>query len=190
MSTSRVACLWFAGAVVGLSLLAAGCGGSKSPSVANIGTTAAGVTTTATSTRLSTVALAACFGTHGLSAAVGSGSNATGRAVSVAGVVITGTDPGSAQFQAALQACRKDMPGGGPPSLAPAQQAEWDRAMTRFASCMRANGVPSFPDPNPGASAPFPAGSISNLDPGSPQVQTAFNACESREPKVGPRVGF
>lgn len=62
--------------------------------------------------------------------------------------------------------------------------------MTKFAQCMRAHGVPDFPDPNPGGTPPFPASSIEKLDPGSPQLQAAFKACESREPKVGPRVTF
>jgi hypothetical protein len=95
-------------------------------------------------------------------------------------------DPDSPQFQSAMQACRKYLPGGGPPTLTPAQQAEAAKAMLRFATCMRSNGVPSFPDPN--GEGRFPLGSLSELDPNSPLVQSAFKACESLEPKVGPRI--
>jgi len=85
-----------------------------------------------------------------------------------------------------MQACRKYLPGGGPPSLTPAQAAEWAQAMTKFAGCMRANGVPSFPDPS--SDGRFPPGTLTKLDVTSPLVQKAFKACEPLEPKDGPRI--
>jgi hypothetical protein len=94
-------------------------------------------------------------------------------------------DPSSPQFQAAMQACRKYMPGGGPPSLTPAEQAEWNKAMAQFAACMRKNGVPNFQTPQMGK-----APNANGIDPASPLVQSAFKACESLEPKVGPRIAF
>ena len=50
MSASRVRCLFFAAALAGLSLLASGCGGSKSPSVANLGTTSSSAAGSANAT--------------------------------------------------------------------------------------------------------------------------------------------
>ena len=44
--------------------------------------------------------------------------------------------------------------------------------MTKFAACMRANGEPSFPDPN--AQGVISAGSI---DPSSAQFQQAMQVC-------------
>src|SRR5579872_3620130 len=44
--------------------------------------------------------------------------------------------------------------------------------MTKFAACMRANGEPTFPDPN--AQGVISAGS---LDRGSPQFERALDAC-------------
>ncbi|HEX3452998.1 MAG TPA: hypothetical protein VHS03_00120 [Gaiellaceae bacterium] len=104
------------------------------------------------------------------------------------GVTITGANPGSPQFQAALNACRKDIPGGGPPALTPAQQAQARQAYTRFAACMRAHGVPNFPDPSGNGSLPFTPGSLQKIGLGSSAVTKAFQACQSLEPKVGPRI--
>ena len=86
-------------------------------------------------------------------------------------------DPSSAQFQSALQACRKFLPGGGPPALTPAQQAEHAKAMASFAACMRKHGVPSFPDPN--GQGMFSPESIKGLDPTSPLFQSAFKVVRS-----------
>jgi len=97
-------------------------------------------------------------------------------------------DPDSPLFQSAVAACRKYLPGGGPPALSPAQQAAAAKAMLSFASCMRRTGVPSFPDPN--GHGTFPLNSISGLDPNSPLLLRAFSACQSLEPKVGPRISF
>jgi hypothetical protein len=49
----------------------------------------------------------------------------------------------------------------------------------RFSQCMRANGVPSFPDPDPSG---YARGSI-NLQ--SPAVQSAMNACTRYLPPSG-----
>jgi hypothetical protein len=84
-----------------------------------------------------------------------------------------------------MQACRKYLPGGGPPSMTPAEQAEWASAMAKFAACVRKNGVPNFANPKFGKP---PAGS--RIDPNSPLVQSAFKVCQSLEPKVGPRIAF
>jgi hypothetical protein len=140
-----------------------------------------------TGTKPSQAAFALCLSSHGFAASVGSAANANGRTLNIFGVGVTGNvDPSSPQFQRAMQACRKFLPGGGPPALTPAQQAEAAKANLAFAVCMRQNGVPSFPDPN--GQGFFPVASLSGLDPNSPLVQTAFKACESLEPKVGPHL--
>ncbi len=180
-------------ALAGVGLLAAGCGGSRGPSVASLGTTspAGGVSTAraaSTTPRPGTAALAACFASHGFPASVGSGG--AGRQITFGGVTFDeSVDPGSPQFQAAVQACRKFLPGGGPPALTPAQRAIAARAMLRFAACMRRQGVPDFPDPN--GEGTFPPRSImKRIDPSSPLVQSAYEACKSLEPKIGPRLAF
>ncbi len=175
-----------------LAVTAAGCGGSKTPSVASLGTTTANDRLPEgprNRPKASSAALAACFSSHGFSASVGSAATAANRALTVFGVTISGNvNPDSSQFQAAMQACRKFIPGGGPPSLTPAQQALAAKAMLSFATCMRKDGVPSFPDPN--GQGRFPFGSIGKLDPTAPLFQSAFKSCQSLEPKLGPRLVF
>lgn len=173
-----------------VGLLAAGCGGPKPVSVASLGPTGSTATpatggSSGSTTTPSPAAFATCLSQHGFVAAVGSAGSAPNKSLSIAGVVVSGNvDPSSPQFRAAMQACRKYLPGGGPPSLTPAQQAEWARAMANFAGCMRKNGVPAFPDPELGT-PPLASGGI---NPGSPLVQKAFNACKALEPTFGPRI--
>lgn len=50
----------------------------------------------------------------------------------------------------------------------------------QFARCMRANGVPSFPDPGSG-----PGPQNSEFDPQSPAFQTAQKACQKYLPNDG-----
>ncbi len=179
-----------AAALVAPAVLAAGCGGAKAPSVASIATTsstAAGTTTAAVAP--SRVAFADCLSSHGFQASPGSAGTAPNNALSVFGVVVSGNvDPSSPQFRAALAACRKFLPGGGPPALSPAQQAEHAKTMASFAACMRKHGVPSFPDPN--AVVIFTPGTIAALDPSAPLFQSAFEICAPLEGKTGPRIDF
>lgn len=174
-----------------LAVLAAGCGGSNTPpSVASLGTTTStAVATTTSSAEPSRTAFAACLSSHGFLASIGSAATAANSALSIAGVVIGGNiDPSSPRFQAAMQACRKFLPGGGPPAMTPAQQAEHAKAMASFAACMRKHGVPSFPDPN--GQGMFSPGSIKGLDPSAPVFQAAFKVCGSLQGKTGPRIEF
>jgi hypothetical protein len=171
-----------------LALLAAGCGGGKPASVASLttaGTTSATSTSAAASAAGSRAALAECFTSHGFPASVGTGGG-SGRTLDVFGVTMTGVDPASPQFKAALQACRKYLPGGGPPALSPAQQAVARRALSSFAACMRKHGLPGFPAPT--AQGIFDPGALEGLDLTSPQAQAAAHTCQSLLPKVGPRL--
>src|SRR5271154_4237409 len=92
-----------------LAVAAAGCGSSKTPSVASLATTTVTGSTTSGGSAQSAIgsraALASCFASHGFQASVGSGDGG-GRSLSVFGVTLSGNvDPDSAQFQAAMQAC-------------------------------------------------------------------------------------
>jgi hypothetical protein len=90
----------------------------------------------------------------------------------------TGIDPGAAAFQGALQAC-KDLPSPWHPTgqqLSPAQQQAW----LSWAKCIRAHGVPNFPDPTfSGRAVQIPGVSS------SPQLQSAMDACKSQMPSIG-----
>lgn len=92
-----------------------------------------------------------------------------------------GIDPGSSQFQSAQTACQKFMPKGTPPS--PAQQAQMQARVLKYAACMRSHGEPNFPDPTfngGGISLKISAGS--GIDPSSPQFQGAQKACQKDLP--------
>src|SRR5579863_8718678 len=105
-----------------LAVVAAGCGGTKSPSVAQLPTTTS-TTRTASSSQPNKADLAACLTSHGFPALVGSAATASSASISIAGVVVSGNaDPKSPRFQAALNACRRYLPSG-PPPLSPAEQA-------------------------------------------------------------------
>jgi hypothetical protein len=97
-----------------------------------------------------------------------------------------GIDPGSRTFQAAQQACQKVLPNGGQPS--PAQLARMRRAALAFSACMRAHGLPDFPDPvflNGGAAIHLQGGPGTGLDPSSPTFQAAQRACNGKLPGKG-----
>ncbi|MGH3000630.1 MAG: hypothetical protein ACRDNM_15135 [Gaiellaceae bacterium] len=179
--------LLVAAVLAALGLIAAGCGAAKTPSVAGIGATHTTSAASASGQR-DPAAFARCMSSHGFAASVGSAGTAGDQELSIAGVVIGGNvDPSSPQFQTAMQACRKFLPGGGPQPLSPAQQAEHAKAMANFAACMRKHGAPNFPDPNAqGMFTPRQLGG--RLQPDSPVVRAAFKRCESLEPKVGPPI--
>lgn len=85
-------------------------------------------------------------------------------------------DINSPQFQAAMQACKALNPAS--VALSPAEQAQHQAALVQYAKCMRAHGVPNFPDP--GSNGTFDVGGI---NPDSSQIQQADRACSS--PGVG-----
>jgi hypothetical protein len=84
-------------------------------------------------------------------------------------------------FRAALQACR-GLPSPWQPTgkqLSPGQQQAW----LSWAKCIRAHGVPNFPDPTfPGGGAVQVSGPGAS---GSPQLQSAMDACKSQMPSTG-----
>ena len=59
---------------------------------------------------------------------------------------------------------------GSPPS-----QTQLQQDALKFSECMRAHGVPSFPDPQPGGGFVFQAGS--GVDPSSPAFEAAHAKC-------------
>jgi hypothetical protein len=100
----------------------------------------------------------------------------------------SGVNPQSPAFQTAQRSCQKLLPLRG----APAHMSASDRrAAVKFARCMRANGVPDFPDPtdaNPNHASrvlvlrgmQFTPGP--GLDPASPEFRRAAGKCGIRLP--------
>jgi hypothetical protein len=90
-----------------------------------------------------------------------------------------GIDPSSPAFQGALQAC-KALPSpwnSTGQQLSTVQQQTW----LDWAKCIRAHGVPDFPDPTFSGMEVHDSGVASN----SPQLQAAIGACKSQTPSVG-----
>jgi hypothetical protein len=180
------------------ALLVAGCGGSaSSPGVAHLGSNTSNSADpgggspspereSSASAQQKMIAFSQCMRSHGVPEfpepseghLIVHNSNHNGH--------VTGINPESAQFQAAQKACAKLAPNGGkPPS--PAEQAKAQEKALKFSQCMRAHGVPSFPDPelfHGGGAVRIRIGSArkggpSGIDPNSPELQTAQKACQS-----------
>jgi hypothetical protein len=66
---------------------------------------------------------------------------------------------------------------------APPGHKQLHQSALNFAKCMRANGVPDFPDPSPGGG--FPVGA-SGLNPTAPAVEAAHAKCQGFMPGGGP----
>lgn len=168
-------------AAAAVPLLAAGCGsGGGSPQVANLSTTtsAASSTTPIVPRNGTFQKFVTCLQQHGVQAQLGP----QGHGVSLSG------SPKSADMDRAQAACRKYLPGGGPPPLTPAQVAQRAKAMLAFAKCMRSHGVPNFPDPN--GQGEFDFSQLGAIK-ANPALHSAGQACQSFENNVkGPRIGF
>ena len=178
--------------VAGLAILAAGCGGgSKPPSVASLGPTTSTTTTTAGSGRSQStggskslgnfVKFAHCMASHGVPVQVAH----NGQGVQIGGNSAGGPNPGSPQFQAAQKACQKYLPNGGPKQLTPAEKAENMKTLLAMAKCIRAHGIPNFPDPN--SQGVFALTQATGIDPNSSQFQAAMQACR---PGKGARIAI
>lgn len=93
----------------------------------------------------------------------------------------SGVDPGSPQFKAANNACRRLVPktggGGLPTTITPAEQNDYLKA----SACMRSRGVPNFPDPT------FQHNSVefrspTPIDTSSSQYKSALAVCQKLIP--------
>jgi len=180
-----------------VALLAAGCGGGSSPSVAALGTTTSGSTASGGSTPSASgqgasgqggpsltmktqdgFKFSACMRAHGLPNFPDPNAQGVIQFGSANGI-----DPSSPKFQAAQQACRKVLPNGGQPS--PQQIAKAQQAALAFSACMRSHGIKDFPDPTfsgGGVQMSLRGGPGSDLDPSSPLFQKAQTACQALIP--------
>lgn len=88
-----------------------------------------------------------------------------------------GLDP--KKFEAAQKACREFAPNGGEAGKTDPEMIEMGRKM---AKCMRENGVPDFPDPQPNGSIKLDRGKISS-GPGDPAFDKAEQKCSQFRPQ-------
>jgi hypothetical protein len=176
---TRPSHLW-AAAAVALGVTVAGCsGGSTVPTAGSQPTTAAapagGTALAGASPLAEAVAYSQCIRSHGVANFPDPVQTPGGGY----GYRTTGIDPNSTAFQGALQAC-KSLPSpwnSTGQELTPAQQQAW----LNWAQCIRAHGVPAFPDPTFSGSEVRDSGVGSS----SSQVQSAMDACKSQRPSIG-----
>lgn len=149
--------------LLGLAVLAAGCGG---------GDEASGGGATGSSGSLAQLeSYAKCMRSHGVSdfpdPTADSGGHVDGFRLSGHGDL----DSGNPAYKAAQQSCRSLLPGGSQP---PAKSSKEIASEVKWAQCMRSHGVPSFPDPN--GQGAFDS---SKFDESTPAFQAASKACQS-----------
>ena len=156
-----------------LALALASCGGGSSgPGVARAGTpTTSGSSSGTGSGRASPLAFSRCMRAHGITDFPD--PNTSGQLFIQGSGSGNGGDlnPRSAQFQAAQNACKALAPGGG--RFKNSAQARGNEL--KFARCMRRHGLTDFPDPNGRGGLELRPGG--DLDPNSPQFQSAQRAC-------------
>lgn len=178
-----------------LTLLIAGCGGgSKTPTVAHLGSSTSSTASSGSSSAGSSgsssssgspgsqaVAFAACMRSHGVPDFPDPQVSTSGSEVKVA-VRVTPAITGNPHFNSAQKTCNKLLPGGGPGSgsnhqISPQEQSQFLKA----AACIRSHGIPNFPDPTfSGGGVHLPR--VAGVDPRSPQVRAAEEACQALIP--------
>jgi hypothetical protein len=168
--------------IAALALSLAACGGTRpsSASVASVATTSSainrggpGATMPQANAARSLIEWAGCMRSHGdpdqpdptIDAHDGINIFIPASAQSLSNAVHNGTAPCDQYLAAASAALR-----AGARDLAPPDQT----ALLKFSQCMRANGVPRFPDPGTGGTTNFNG---TGIDPNSPLFQRANNLC-------------
>jgi hypothetical protein len=164
--------------VGGLGVGVAACGSSSSSS---------GSATTSGTQYQARLNLAKCFRSHGIN--VPDPSSGGGPAEG-GGVFRSLRSYSQAQVQAATQACRQYLAQAFPRlNLSPAQRAQLQKQLTKFAECMRSHGV-NVPDPtfNSGGGFGFRQ-QFKSIDRNSPAFKSALTACQSLRPRFGRAPG-
>jgi hypothetical protein len=157
----------------------AACGGPSSPQVANLGKSSSGTATAGNSAASGSAGnptklldeWAACMRSHGDP----DQADPTIDARRVIQVIIPLNAPKGAMASSGAQSCQSlltaastSLRGGPPPAPDPAKEL-------KFAECMRANGVPAFPDPSSDGGLSLNAGSGVSLN--NPSVRNAATVC-------------
>ncbi len=163
MSTATIA------ALLGLAVLAGGCGSSNGPGLAG---------SESNKGMAQLLAYTRCMRGHGVSDFPDpTTSPGAAAAISIHGGPGSDLNQSNPTFKAARQACLGLLPGGEQPA---AQSAPRIAAEVTWARCMRSHGLPSLPDPNSHG-----AFDSAKFDESSPAFQTASKACNSVQP-TGP----
>ena len=134
-------------ALLGLAVLAAGCGGSNAPGVPGAGSHNSNHTRASSShgAIAQSLAYARCMRSHGISDFPDPTTTGGGISISQHGGPGSDLNPQSLAYRSAQQSCGHLLPAGGHGS---AQPTAHDTAqMLHVSQCMRQHGVTAFPDP-------------------------------------------
>ncbi len=164
--------------LAGLTLAAGlgACGSSGSSTSSSGGTTGAQF-----QARLN---LAKCFRSHGIN--VPDPSPGGGVAGGGGGIFRELRNYSQAQINSARQACQQYFAQAFPQlNLTPAQRAQFQQQLVKFAQCMRSHGI-NIPDPQTGGAGGFGfRRTFGSIDRNSPAFQSASKACASLRPRFG-----
>jgi hypothetical protein len=168
-------------AMAGLSLMLTACGGPPNDAVAQLGstTTQASPSSNASSTsgRVGkALDYTHCMRQHGILKFPDPNSQGKIPKVGLQQLGVSGS-----QFQAAQSTCNRLLPSSGASSQAVDQLMM--NSLWKFARCVRAHGVPNWPDPlaesDPGeAGTPGFPRTLTGIDTNSPHVKNAMSACQ------------
>jgi hypothetical protein len=172
--TSALACL----VALPLALGLAACGSSSSTSsdpAANASSSSARY-----QARLD---LAKCFRAHGVNVPDPSPSGGPAGGGGLEGLL---QKYSQAQIDSARQACQQYVAKAFPQlNLTPAQRAQFQQQLVKFAQCMRSHGI-NIPDPNFNSGGGFGfRQAFRSIDRNSPAFQAAQKACASLRPSFG-----
>jgi hypothetical protein len=152
-------------ALAAAALLATACGGSPSPAGSGAAATGTGAPTLAS--------YAQCMRSHGVADFPGPDSSGQIPGGKTALIQLSRSN---SHYHAAEQACQRLWPYQQPTQASLAQQLADD---LKFAQCMRAHGLPNFPDPSNGPDGAVFVFSQSSggVNPHSPQVLAKAHQC-------------
>ena len=162
------------GVVVTLALGLAACGGG-SPSVSSVsGCSPSGCSSPAASATLEAIALkfSVCMRSHGVSGFPDPTLGPNG----LPSWTSSESRPSPA-FQGARKVCGKDLPGLG--LNTPAGKATANADALKYATCMRSQGLPTFPDPNGQGVLVIQTGDVQVNSPAFLKAQTACKSLDN-----------
>ncbi len=174
-------------AVLTAGLALAACGSSSSTSTAVAG---AGGTAVSSNRQQARVNLAKCLRGQGLNVPDPGAGGTPGGGGGGGGLFRSLQSVPPAKLQAARQACSAEFKAAFPQlNLSPAQRAQLQQQLVKFAQCMRSHGV-NIPDPQIGGGTGGAGGfgfrrSFGSVDRNSPAFQSALSACRSLRPRFG-----
>ena len=160
---------------LGAAVVAVSACGSSSPS-SSTASAGSGGTSTTSATYQARLNLAKCMRAHGVNLP---DPSPTGPPIA-GGFRALSSSP---NFQSALQACAQyRQQAFGLANVSPAQRAQFQKGLVKFAECMRAHNI-DIPDPTTSTGGAF--GIFRQITPSernSPAFQSAFQACSTTLP--------